>query len=152
MTRLPPGFALDAIRSQGADITDAVLPLGRANQSLDDVEIVLTNHVTEIVGVVSDSHGRAVDGAGVVIFPVDSEQRFSRSRFVASSATDRLGRYRFEALPPADYYVAAADRSALNVLRTIDDPDFLESLIAGATRVTLGDAAHVTVAIKIADR
>jgi hypothetical protein len=152
ITRMPPGLALEAMRLNGGDIADAALPLGKPDQSLNGVEIVLTAHVTEISGVVADAHGHAIDGAAVVIFPADAEQRYPGSRFVASAAADRQGRYHFEALPPADYYVAAADRSRVNLSREIGDPDFLESLVAGAARVLLGDAAHVTVPIRVADR
>ncbi|HKB10697.1 MAG TPA: carboxypeptidase-like regulatory domain-containing protein [Vicinamibacterales bacterium] len=152
ITRLPRGFALEAIRSRGADVTDAVLPFGRAEQSLDDVEIVLTTRVTELSGVVADAHGHAVDGAAIVAFPADAAQRYPASRFIASTSAAREGRYRFEALPPADYYIAAVDRARVDVAREIDDPDFLESLVATATRVTLTEAAHVIAAVKAVER
>ncbi|HXI30352.1 MAG TPA: carboxypeptidase-like regulatory domain-containing protein, partial [Vicinamibacterales bacterium] len=54
VSRLPPGLGLEAIRVHGEDITDAVLPLGKPDQSLADLEIVLTSRVTEISGVVDD--------------------------------------------------------------------------------------------------
>jgi protocatechuate 3,4-dioxygenase beta subunit len=152
VTRMPSGLALEAVRLNGADITDAVLAVGKPDQSLDGVEIVLTTHVTEISGVVADAHGHAVDGAAVVIFPADAEQRYAGSRFVASASADRLGRYRFEALPPADYYIAAADRSRVNLSSDLGDPELLESLVAGAARVLLGEAAHISVTVKVADR
>src|SRR5262249_16418323 len=147
VTRLPPGLALETIRINGAEATDAVLPLGRKDQSLDDVEIVLTTHVTGMSGIVGDGHGHVVDGAAVVVFPADAERRYAGSRFVASASADRLGRYHLEALPPADYYVAAIDRGRVDVAREIGDPDFLESLAPGAMRILLGDAAQVTVPI-----
>ena len=39
--RLPTGWALKAIRSNGSDITDTLLPLGRDDQSLADIEVVI---------------------------------------------------------------------------------------------------------------
>jgi protocatechuate 3,4-dioxygenase beta subunit len=146
---LPAGLALDAIRVHDQDITDAVLPLGRPNQSLEDVEIVLTSRATELSGVVGDGRGQPIAGAAVVVFPADAEQRYTASRFVASASADGYGRYRLTALPPADYYVAAIRRGAVNVTREIEDAEFLESLVAGAARVTLGDAAHLTVPLTI---
>ena len=116
--RLPPGIALEAIRLRGEDITDAVLPTGRADQSLADVEVVLTSRITEISGVVDDGRGHPVEGAAVVVFPANAGLRYPASRFLASAAADHQGRYRFEALPPADYYVAAVERSRVNVARS----------------------------------
>ncbi|HMF99143.1 MAG TPA: carboxypeptidase-like regulatory domain-containing protein [Vicinamibacterales bacterium] len=152
VTRLPPGLALESIRISGADITDAVLPQGRRDQSLADVEVVLTTKVTAVSGVVGDGHGHTVDGAAVVVFPADAERRYAGSRFVTSASADRLGRYHFEALPPADYYVTAIDRGRVNLAREIGDPDFLESLVPGATRLLLGDAGQVTVPITLSSR
>ncbi|HJZ71446.1 MAG TPA: carboxypeptidase-like regulatory domain-containing protein [Vicinamibacterales bacterium] len=152
VTRLPPGLGLESIRINGADATDAVLPLGRADQSLDDVEVLLTTHVTALSGVVGDGHGHVVDGAAVVVFPADVERRYAGSRFVASASADPRGRYHFEALPPADYYVAAIDRSRVNPGRELGDPDFLESLVPGAARILLGDAGQMTVPITVTGR
>src|SRR5437764_1309995 len=38
-----PKWLTKSIRSGGVDITDTVMPFGRPNQSLDDVDVVLTN-------------------------------------------------------------------------------------------------------------
>ncbi|HXI32005.1 MAG TPA: hypothetical protein VNG89_26385 [Vicinamibacterales bacterium] len=86
------------------------------------------------------------------VFPADGDRHYPASRYVASTSADRQGRYRFEALPPADYYVAAANRGRVNVARQLDDAEFLESLVAGASRVSLADGAHVSVQVKLADR
>jgi len=150
--RLPSGVALDAIRANGVDVTDAVLPFGKPDQSLDDVEIVLTRRVTAIEGLVSDGHGRAVEGAAVAAFPVDSTQRYEQSRFIAGVQADRSGHYRIDGLPPGDYYIAAIDRGSVGAARAAEDADFFESLVTGAARVTLGDAAHISVALRPADR
>jgi protocatechuate 3,4-dioxygenase beta subunit len=148
LLRAPPGVMLKAIRAGGIDITDDVLPLGTADQSLRDVEVILTSEVTEITGAVTDSRGHAIGGAAVIVFPTDPALWYGRSRFVASTIGDRDGRYRFEGLPAGDYYLAVADRATVNVVREIDDAEVLESLVSGATRVMLGDAAHVMVPIR----
>ena len=152
LLRLPPGLALKAVRANGVDVTDAVLPFGRLNDSLEDVEVTLTNQVTEITGVVADAHGRAVDGAAVVVFGVDESVWYARSRFVATATADREGRYRIEALPAGEYYAATVPRARVDLRRDTEDPDFLESLATDAVRVTLGQAGHVVVALKLGDR
>jgi hypothetical protein len=55
------------------------------------------------------------------------------------------------ALPPADYYVAAVDkRRTADVAGEIENPEFLESLVANATRVMLGAGRRATVALRVA--
>ena len=152
LLRTPRGLALKAIRVHGVDVTDTVVPFGRPDQSLDDVEVTLTNQVTEITGVVADSHGHAVDGAAVFVFAVDDSLRYPRSRFVATATADREGRYKVEALPPGEYYAAPVSRARVDVRRDSDDSDFLESLATGAVRVTLGEAGHVIVPLTIEER
>ena len=111
--------------------------------------MTLTNQVTEITGVVADAHGRAVDGAAVVVFGVDESVWYPRSRFVATATADREGRYRIEALPAGEYYAATVARARVDLRRDAEDPDFLESLATGAVRATLGEAGHVVVPLKL---
>ena len=152
LLRAPPGFALDAVRLDGADITDAVLPFGRADQSLDGVEVVLTNQVSEVTGVVADGHGRPNDRAAVFVFAVDDSQWYPRSRFVATASTDREGRYRIEGLPAGDYYAATMARALADVRRDVDDRDFLDSLSRDAVRVTVNAAGRVVLPLKLVEQ
>jgi len=70
-------------------VTDATLPFGRRDQSLEDVEVVLTTRVSEISGSVADAHGQPFNTAMVVAFALDPWLRDSRSRFVGTAAADR---------------------------------------------------------------
>jgi len=120
VTRLPRGTALEAIRLNGADVTDQVLMFGSSEQSLSGVEIHLTTRVAGVNGVVSDGHGHAVDTATIIVFPVDLTQRYPQSRFVVAVRSDRTGSYRIDALPPGDYFVAAVDRETGRCPRRLD--------------------------------
>ena len=86
---VPSGFALKAILLHGSDVTDATLPFGRRDQSLEGVEVVLTTHVSEISGSVADAYGQPFNTAMVVAFALDPWLRDSRSRFVGTAAADR---------------------------------------------------------------
>ena len=145
LLRVPTGFALKTIRLNGSDVTDATLAFGRPDQSLEDVEVVLTTHVAEISGSVADARGQPFNTAAVVAFAADPWQRYWRSRFVGIAAADHDARYRLEGLPPGEYYVAAADRRRSG---EVEDPDFLESLTAHATRVTLAEGQHVSLTLR----
>jgi hypothetical protein len=50
----------------GRDVTDTPLPFGAANQSIEGVDVVLTDRVSEVTGRVVDARGRGVADATVV--------------------------------------------------------------------------------------
>ena len=56
----PLGWALKAIYLDGADVTDRTFTLGGQDQSVRDLQVVLTNQVTAVEGIVADDSGRAV--------------------------------------------------------------------------------------------
>ena len=153
VTRAPGGWMLKSILHNGSDITDAPLDFGTAEQSLADVEVIMTSRVTAIGGTVSDARGGAVSDAAVVAFATDRSLWYEGSRFVGRAAAARDGTYSVTALAPGDYYVASVDtRQVVDVNGEIENPEFLESLIANATRVTVAEGARVTVALKMIAR
>ncbi len=75
---------------------------------LSGVEVHVSPDGSRISGMVqSEDGGRAVDGATVVVFAADPQQRGSYSRFTRTTQTDQAGRYSLEGLPPAEYLVCA---------------------------------------------
>ena len=95
---------MKAIRVRGIDVTDQVLAFGRNDQSLNDVEVVLTDRLNEVGGTVVDDHGRAAADARVVVFPIDRERWYPASRYlrVATAAAD-LPAYEGPPDPPAGH-------------------------------------------------
>jgi hypothetical protein len=152
-TRLPPGWAVKAIRHNGSDITDALLPFGRAEQSLTEIEVVLTTHGPEIGGTVVDDRNRPVAEAAVVAFAPDRGEWYGSSRFVAYADAGRDGRFAIRGLAPSEYYVAVVDkRRTPDVFSEIENPDFLESLVTGSQRVTLDEGQRISVALRLSGR
>ena len=147
VTGMPHGWTVDRILANGVEVTDMPLPFGTADQSLRDIEIVLTARVTELTGRVVGPGDRTLPGASVVAFSADRRRWYAGTRFVHLEGTVR-GTFEFDGLPPGDYDVAAIDKNATALLEDrLDDPGFLESLVEGATRVTLraGERATATV-------
>jgi hypothetical protein len=68
LTRVPPGWALQEVRAGGIDVTDRPLPFGRREQSLNGVEVIVTNRITELSGtiVAADAHG--AQAVAVIVF------------------------------------------------------------------------------------
>ena len=153
ITRLPPGWGLKAILHNGSDITDAVLPFGRDNQSLAEVEVVLTRRVSEVVGTVVDSHDRPAATATVVAFSADRSLWYYATRFIGTIDAQQDGTFTIRGLPPGDYYLAVLDRRlTADVFGGVRDPHFLETLVAGSQRATVDEGQRVAVSLRLADR
>jgi hypothetical protein len=150
VTRLAPGLAVKAIRHNGVDITDTVLDFGRKDDSLSEVEVVVTTQVPEIAGVVVDDRNRRAADAAVIAFAQDRSLWYSGTRFVATVDAARDGRFSIPDLGPAAYYVAVVDTRAIEDLgHEIENAEFLESLVVGAQRVTLDAGQRVSLSLRL---
>jgi hypothetical protein len=153
VTRAPDGWMLARVLLHGADITDAAVPFGLPSQSASDVEVVLTNRVTEIAGAVVDERGRPRPDASLVAFATRRSLWYRGSRFVRLTNAASNGAFAIRALPPGDYLVAVIDaRDAADAEGVLDNPDFLQRLASDATRVSLADGQHATVDVRPARR
>jgi hypothetical protein len=145
LLRAPRGWGLKQVLAGGVDVTDAVLLFGAKSQSLSDVEVVLTDRITEIAGTVTDERGRAVADARVMAFAVDRNLWYDRSRFLKNAVSDATGGFSVADLPPGDYFVAAVSRRQLDGDDgALLDPDLLDSLTHAAARVTLSEGQHIS--------
>src|SRR5262249_3022025 len=83
----PPRWMLDRILVNGVDMTDIPLSFGSKDESLRDVEVVLTDRVTMIAGTVRDSRNQPSIGATVVAFSTDRSRWYPETRFVKMEGT-----------------------------------------------------------------
>jgi hypothetical protein len=149
----PPGWTLARIIASGVDVTDAVLPFGTRDQSLGDLEVVLTDRITEIAGAVVDDRGHPSLDATVVAFVDDSASWYAHTRFVKIADPGTDGTFAVRGLPAGSYLVAAINGTDVaNIGEELDNPGFLESLVAGATRVTLSEGQRVSLALRLLAR
>ena len=145
-----PEWMLKSVRAGGVDITDTPTLFGTRDQSLSDVEVILTNRAAGVSGTVTDARGRAVDTCTAIAFAVDRGRWAQQARFVRAARCDADGAFSVHGLPASDYFVAAVDRMQMaNGGGEWQDPDVLESLVAGATRITLTDGQTATVSARI---
>ncbi|HJZ71447.1 MAG TPA: carboxypeptidase-like regulatory domain-containing protein [Vicinamibacterales bacterium] len=146
----PDGWMVKSILASGLDVTDRPLAFGTPDQSLTDVIVLMTSRVTDLSGAVTDDSGAAYDDSAIVTFACDRELRYAGSRFVSWVDASRDATFAMRGLAPTDYYVAAVDkRRYADVRGEVENPEFLESLVAGATRVTLGEGQRVSLTLKM---
>ena len=142
---LPVGWVVKAIRLDGMDIADEETDFGESSPRF--IEIVLTDQIADVAGVVSDGGGRPVSTYTVVIFPVNRAQWKGPSRLIRGVRPRRDGSYRVETLPTGDYLAIAIDSLPFNAW---DDAEVLERLSLVATRFRLGDAEHRRLNLQLA--
>jgi hypothetical protein len=97
---------LKTVFVNGVDVTDQPLPFGAPQQSLDGVEIVLTDKLTELGGTVTRAQGQAGDST-LLIFPMDRARWYPGSRFFYRGRSNPDGTFVIRGLPPGEYHVTA---------------------------------------------
>jgi hypothetical protein len=142
VARMPPRYMVSAILVNGRDVTDDVITFGRANQSLDDVQVVLTDRITRVAGTVDDGQ-KPVAGAHVVVFSTNRSHWYPLSRHHHRQTTGSDGTFVLTGLPTGSYFAAA-----VTALPTGDDawqdPAYLEQLSTTATVIPVGDGDNTT--------
>jgi hypothetical protein len=149
LAQAPDGWFLKAVRLQGIDITDQVLQFGRRDQSLADVEVVLTDRVAGVVGAVTTRGGRLVQRGDVIAFSTDPTLWHPASRYLRHSAIAEDGTYRIIGMAAGQYYVAAVEQLPEEGDTAWQDPAFLGGLTQRATTVTLSDGQLETFNLQV---
>ena len=136
----------------GVSVIDRPLPFGRSEQSLQDVEIVVSDRVSELTGTVTADRDKPVPGASVVAFSTDRDRWYMTSRFMRRAIAGERGVFSLKGLPFGSYYVAALDRVPDEGGDASQDPDFLATLVQRATTVTVRDGQSQTLDLRIVTR
>ncbi len=140
-----PAWMLKTITHSGIDVTD--VPVDFRSKDVDDVEVLLTPHVTRVSGGVTSDAG-AISDYAVVIFASDPTKWGDRSRFI-TVVRGAKGRFEARALPPEDYLAVALP--TVNQ-QEIYDPDFLQAIRPLATAFPLQDGESKTFDLKLKKR
>jgi hypothetical protein len=141
------GWAVRAVRYRGTDVTDSGIEF-RANENLTDIEVELTNRLTDVSGLVTDRRGTAQKDFSVVVFPQDRDKWTPNSRYMRTSRPDQDGRFKVNGLPPGAYYVIALDY--LDTSGDWNDPESLDRLGSKATTFSINEGETKTVDLRIA--
>jgi hypothetical protein len=116
------GWYLKAVYFDGDDVTDSGIEF-TPGRSYEGLQLIFTQKATELSGLVTDSRGRPVTDATVIIFPASRERWTSSSRYIRTARPDTQGRYSFKGLPPHDDYMVIAVQNLESGQGS--DPEFL---------------------------
>jgi hypothetical protein len=136
MPQLPAGWTLKAVRYRGTDVTDSGVELVPGDE-VRDIEVEITNRLTEITGTVRTANGELADDYTVIIFAKDPTRRTGNPRYFASARPDQNRSFWIRGLAAGEYLVVALEYADLNI---VEDPVFIESVAKGAASLTLRDA------------
>jgi protocatechuate 3,4-dioxygenase beta subunit len=87
-------------------IDDAIVLAGR---DVDDIEVVLAQKLSELVGTVVDPQGKPLPNVDVVAFTENRDRWKYGTRHVATVRSDDSGRFTLTSLPPERYVIVAVD-------------------------------------------
>jgi hypothetical protein len=144
---VPDGWMVKGVRQKDRDITAAVLEM-KSGEALSDIDVIVTNRVTRVMGQLVDGRGAPLRSGTVVAFSEDAAPWGSGSAFVRTGRPDQDGRYEIKGLPAGDYLVVALDYVQEGIW---NDPEFLESMRRHAQRVTVMEGGAQTVALRLAE-
>jgi hypothetical protein len=131
---VPSGWMVRRILVDDAEIGDR--PFELAAGVGHRVEVVLTDRITQLLGVVRDAKERTVTGADVLVFPEDAPRWTPGARSIKRARADAFGRFQIDALVPGDYLALAVDEP---VPFALDDTALMQRFGAAATRVRIAE-------------
>jgi hypothetical protein len=148
----PDDWYRKALTVNGVDIADSGFDFGVGQQTIDSVELIVSQRGAAVSGRLRDDAAAGADYS-VLVFPVFRDlwaPHSQRMKFVRSRGD---GSFRMTGLPPGDYLVAAVNR----IDGTPDggewqSPDVLQQLAPFTERVSLREAESRSVALPLIQR
>jgi carboxypeptidase family protein len=139
----PGGWMLKTVYLDGRDVTDQ--PVEVRADGLSGLNVIFTDRIASLRGMVRDRTGAPVEGLTVIAFPADDGLWQPQSRQIVTARTDKMGAYRINMLPAGDYLVVAVDDVEQGEWF---DPAFLEQIRDDATKLTIGEGEPRTQDLK----
>jgi protocatechuate 3,4-dioxygenase beta subunit len=140
-----PEWDLKAVRARGVDVTDTGVDV-KPGDDLTNLEIELSDRMTETTGLVTDQRGEPVKDYAVVVFARDPQKWIPHSRSIRTARSDQDGRFRIGGLPPGPYFAYAVEFVEPGQER---DVEFLERIQPLATRFLLGEGETRMLTLKL---
>jgi hypothetical protein len=142
----PVGWNLKAVFLEGTDVTDSGVEFV-PGRTVEDLQVVLTQKMTNLSGLVSDDRNRPVLDATVIMFSANKDDWKYASRYVRTARPDTEGRYQFENMPPREDYLLIAVQNLES--GQASDPEFLARAREEAKPFTLAEGETKAVDLRL---
>jgi hypothetical protein len=136
---VPAGYALLSVRVGSHDITDEPFEFKASHSG--QVQVMLTNRVGSLEGVVTDSDGAPARGAVVLVIPDDKALWKMGSSRMHTTGLRGEGRFSVTGLLPGSYHVVAVQGFSPGPNPA---PEFFEALVEAGTRVQIAEGERRT--------
>lgn len=140
------GWYLKAVYLDGEDVTDSGVEF-TPGRTYDGLQVVFTQKATELSGLVTDSRGRPVVDATVVVFAANRERWSFQSRYLRTARPDTEGRYNIKTLPPGEDYMIIVVQNLENGQG--GDPEFLTRAREEAKSFTINEGEKKAIDVKL---
>ncbi len=127
-------WTLKAATIRGKDVLDEPIDLA-PGEEISDVQLTVTDRISELSGIVTDTAGKPSREGSVVVFAADKRYWFPGSRRIQVVRPNAEGRYTVRGLPAGTYLVALEPGTVLQHELLAKLP----TLVAGAVRVTIAE-------------
>ncbi len=139
------GWSVRRVMVAGQDLADLPIDL-RLGDRFTDVEVVLSNRESELLGTLSDATGAPRYDVTLVAFPADSRYWWTGTRRIRLARPDTSGSYVMRGLPEGEYLLAAV---AGPVPDEPTDPQWLGALSGAAVRVLVSDGGRTVQDLRV---
>lgn len=141
---LPRGWSIARIEAGSGEFTDRPVDL-RPGQHTADITIVVSDRLPAVTGKVLDDREQRGE-ATLLLFPVDRTRWHEAGGSLRSTRPDQAGTFRFDAVRPGEYFLAAVDTIQQ---WQVNDPEYLASTQDRATKLVIGRET-VSIDLKVA--
>lgn len=144
VSSLPDGWAVRHIDQNGRDLS--AQPFDPQGQTLEGANVVLTNRFPALTALLRDGKGASTLEGTLILFPEEASAWAEDLRLVRTGRPGQNGAIVIKTVRPGTYLAAAVPNVTTNQW---NDPEYLDSLRAQATPITVREGEPVQIEITI---
>jgi hypothetical protein len=139
----PSGWTPRSIRLDGVDVFGYPLEV---TSGAHEIEVVVTDQLGSVSGLVVDRRGTPLAGFDVVLFPQEEAKWYSLSPLIKQTRSHQNGQFELTLMPPGDYWAVATE--GVPFLMIGNPAATLRQLRSIGTPLKVGDREHKTISIR----
>jgi beta-lactamase regulating signal transducer with metallopeptidase domain len=142
VSNLPEGWTVKSIHLDRVDVDGQTVDLTGGTRQL---QIMLTDRISAVTGLVVDRNGRPLSGYSIVLFPDDETRWTPSSRFLMEARSSQTGQFTLKDVAPGSYLAVALQSLPF---RAWVNPDTLALLQPIATKLQVTEGEQKVISIR----